>query len=109
MKNAIYIGKYAEGSKISPDGVIELPDSNLKIIRSYIVTSPPDTADALAQTIEDKIILILQDGNFWPVICKLSEEEAKKLTSALEEAINHKTNPNSKPGDDDFVQFNKKV
>ena len=108
MENTIYIGEYTNGKKISLGGVIELPGSHLKIIRPYIETSPPDTADALTQTIEDKITLILEDGDFWPVICKLSEEEAKKLTSALEEAIKHRAK-GSTPEDEDFIQLNRKI
>src|SRR3989338_1792202 len=109
MENTIYIGEYANGKKISLGGVIELPDSHLKIIRPYIGTSPPDTADALTETIEDKITLILEDKDFWPVICKLDEGEAQELANILNEAIKHKTKKGSKPEDEGFVQFNKMI
>lgn len=57
------------------DGVIDLPGS--KFMASRYITNKGDKG----------IALIVEDGDFWPYVCKIDVEEAIKFRATLDELI----------------------
>lgn len=86
MENTIYIGKYF--GRIKKSGVLDLPESRLRVLRPYVGTDTDGTYT------DDRVTLVVEDGKpeskvgFWPYICKMEIEEAVKLRNALDKAIN---------------------
>lgn len=77
MENTIYVGKYI----VPEDGVICLPQSKIKILTKYLTTESNELA------IDDRLIFVIEDNNFWPIICKLNDTEAEKLVQVLVKAL----------------------
>jgi len=76
MENTIYVGKYRK--KIEENGVIELPKSKLRILNKYITTSGK---------IDERVTIVVEDGTFWPYICKMEKKEVIALRDALDKII----------------------
>jgi len=81
MENAIYVGKY----KIPKHGMIKLPNSKIGVFSFYIGVDKHGRG-----WLEDKLTLVVEDGTFLPVICKLTDKEAKKLIKALQDVLKHR-------------------
>jgi len=77
LENTIYVGKY----KIPENGVIPLPDSKIRVLNYYL---------GVKKGKDDRLTLVLEDGDFWAVICKLTDEEAEQLLLALETVLNRR-------------------
>ena len=78
----LYLGEDDDGgvfwpSDISPQEQFVLDKERFRAIKPSEVT----------QT--DKIALILEDNDFWPVISFMSVEEAQQLIKKLQQAIDH--------------------
>lgn len=74
MEITVYVGKY----KVPKGGAIPLPNSKLKVLSFYVGTS------GRKEVKDDRLTLVVEDGDFWPVICKLTDEETSKLIETLE-------------------------
>lgn len=81
MDNTIYVGKY----KVPKGGVIPLPKSRLRVLNFYVGTGKHGAVK------DDRLTLIVEDGDFWPVICKLDDREAEELIKALEIALSRRS------------------
>ncbi|MBA7593147.1 hypothetical protein ES703_00064 [subsurface metagenome] len=74
MDNTIYVGKY----KVPKSGTIPLPKSKLRVLSCYVNT---------AGEVDSRVTLVIEDENFWPAICKMSDEEARDLAFVLIETV----------------------
>jgi hypothetical protein len=70
----LYLGKYKD---IPEDGHLRLPDAKLRVERAT------EKSDGLYLDNGKTIALILQDGNFWPMIAMLTPDEAEQIGRQL--------------------------
>lgn len=100
MDITIYTGKYqrmlvgrevldrSDLEKIKDLCVIELPKAKLRVYNRYNGVS-----EITGETsVDNRVTLVVHDGNFWPYICKMDKEEATGLRDALDAMINSDTN-----------------
>jgi len=82
MEAAIYVGKY----EVSEDGIIPLPQkSKIRVLSCYIGIK--ENGDWF---VDDRLTIALEDGDFWPTIIKLTDEEANKLIKAIRTALEYR-------------------
>lgn len=82
------MGKYIQEEKIDKDGVIEIPNSEIKILDTYHSSS--DGGKTIST--DYSLTLVLEDENFWPYICRMSNEEALELRNSLDKILKKRSN-----------------
>ncbi|RLG90720.1 MAG: hypothetical protein DRO36_05635 [Candidatus Hecatellales archaeon] len=97
VKIELYLGKYLRESRLGE--TMDLEKGKLFVVYPYIGVSSEEKVidEGDGYTIlrinykeaaePDKIILGVQDWDFWPVIIRLTPDEAKRLCEALIKAL----------------------
>ncbi|RLI87519.1 MAG: hypothetical protein DRP01_01545 [Archaeoglobales archaeon] len=97
MKAEIYLGKYLRENCLGAS--MDLNQSKLFVVYPYIGYSTDEKVvekgeDYIILRIKsidsvepDKIVLGIEDDNFWPVIIRLNQDEVKKLIKALNDCL----------------------
>jgi len=82
METTIYVGKY----KIPKNGIIPMPnEARLRVLSFYTgITSSGETFT------DDRLTIVVEDENFWPVIIKLEDSEVDSLIRALQKIAEHR-------------------
>ena len=88
-KNNLFIGKY----QLPSGGWLRLPDDAHFVVRHLLRQQDDGTYWGLG---DGPISLILEDGNFWPVMVSLTDKEAASLVKDLLAALaRRKVSPNA--------------
>ncbi len=105
MDNTIYIGKYVPRLEkiLENGGVIELPESELDVKHIYVGIGGAEI------TIDDRIVITVKDGDFSPYICKVTDEEARKLIDKLNESIETRKDPNYREAAEKLLEEQKTI
>ena len=74
--------------RIDDQGVIEIPNSQIKVLDAYHSSS--DGGKTIST--DYKVTLVLEDKDFWPYICRMSDEEAIELRNSLDKILKERSN-----------------
>ena len=94
MQSVIYTGIY----KIPKRGTIPLPGAKILIMSAYATEDEKEE-----RSIDNRLTVVVEDRNFWPFICNLSDEKAVELRDALTRMIRWRKNHSQMPPEDQKI------
>ena len=94
MQTVIYTGAY----KIPKHGVIPLPGSKILILSAHATKNKKKEP-----FIDNRLTIVVENENFWPFICNLSDEKAIKIRDSLTEMIRWRRNHSGSPSEEQNI------